>query len=841
LIAVNASGRAMKSEIWRSRIAKIVAFVAPLLIAAVAVLLVQQVRTANTLLAAERSAQEQRTLLQVVLSAHQDIETGARGYVITGNPAFLEPYHEGLARLREIRPQIAQRDSGDTRGRALRQQLLLDSLEKVQNAQVLVALRHSGDKSAAEARVNAGTGKRAMDRIRAQVAALIAFQNGELKALRSSTETAISRQRLSMFALLATLTLLLLAAWLALQNLLHLRERSLASLEDHFLRRQAILESVTDGIITLNPSGSIESVNPATLRMFGYAHGELARRDAGILFASQPPTGAVAEHLRALELDGDGAGAAREIAARRSDGVEFPTEVAISAMRLNEGLRYVAVIRDVTERKKVEQLKSEFVSTVSHELRTPLTSIAGALGLLHGGAAGVLDARAERLITIAHNNAERLVRLINDILDIEKIESGKMPFKNRRIDLKAAVAVSIAENRSYAAKFNATIAFFAPMTPMTVDADPDRLAQILTNLLSNAAKYSPDGGTVEVSIAAIGKSYRITVADEGPGIPEEFRARIFGKFAQADSSDSREKGGTGLGLSIVNEIAQRLGGEVSFESEPGKGARFHVDLPAASDASPDLPLSPGERHLLVCGNGAGTTFGDALRQSGYWVTFVKEQAELRGALSSKRFDGIVVDMGLRDGAGIAAIRTVREVALNADTPLLALGGRSGATELDGDAALVVDWLRKPVDVNRLVGSIGNAADRIAATGKPRILHVEDDPDVVRLVAEALDGRADVVSADGVAAARRALERLHFDLAIIDLGLADGNGIEILPDLRQAEGKPPIPVLIFSAQDADPEMANRVDAYLTKARTPIGSLVGLVEGLTAGVGEGADAA
>ncbi|MEJ2459913.1 MAG: ATP-binding protein [Novosphingobium sp.] len=397
-----------------------------------------------------------------------------------------------------------------------------------------------------------------MDRIRVHISRLTALQKVTIAERSRNAETAVTDLRVLTFVLLAVLAGLLAAAWLALQHSLGTRDRVLVKLEDLALRQKAILESAMDGIVTINPAGSIEAANAATMRMFGYDPGELDARDFGILLADQPPVGHIAEELREFDLENDSEGGALDIVARRSDGSEFPVEIAITAAVLNEGLRYVAVIRDITERKRVEQLKSDFVSTVTHELRTPLTSIAGALGLLEGGGAGPLNARAGRLVTIAHNNADRLVRLVNDILDIQKIESGKMPFHIQELDLTAAVRASVEENRSYAAKFGAHISLAAPMTPMMVSADPDRLAQVFTNLLSNAAKYSPGDGTVRVTIATNGPFHRVTIADEGAGIPEDFQDQVFGKFAQADSTANRAKGGTGLGLSIVREIVERL-------------------------------------------------------------------------------------------------------------------------------------------------------------------------------------------------------------------------------------------------------------------------------------------
>ncbi len=356
-------------------------------------------------------------------------------------------------------------------------------------------------------------------------------------------------------------------------------------------RQIAIFDSASDGIVTINLGGSIETLNPAAARMFGCAPEELVGRDIRNLFELGPDQGNVETFVSGLYRQSASAGAVQEFSGKRRDGSTFPMEIAVNRVYLVEiDDIYLAVVRDVTERKQIDQMKSEFVSTVSHELRTPLTSIAGSLGLLAGGAAGELPKRATRLITIAHSNCERLVRLINDILDIDKIESGKIVFDLKRVEVDPLVRLAIEANSAFADSYGVRISFDAPAGQAAVIADADRLMQVLTNLLANAVEFSPQGEVVTVSVADLDRRWRITVSDRGPGIDEAFKPRIFGKFAQADASDTRQKGGTGLGLSIVKEIVTRLGGSVSFDSSPGAGAAFHVDLPAA-DAGQRYPAA----------------------------------------------------------------------------------------------------------------------------------------------------------------------------------------------------------------------------------------------------------
>lgn len=238
-----------------------------------------------------------------------------------------------------------------------------------------------------------------------------------------------------------------------------------------------------------------------------------------------------------------------------------------------------SIFHDVTERRKIEQMKKEFISVVSHELRTPLTSICGSLGLLNGGVVGDLSQQAQSMISIAYNNSQRLVRLINDILDIEKIENGKMEFEMERLALMPLIAQSLEANDGYAKAHHIRFRITHSAEDAWVEADSGRLMQVMNNLLSNAAKFSPAGEEVSVAVTTYGEYFRVSVIDSGPGIPDSFRARIFAKFAQADASTTRHKGGTGLGLSICKQLIEQMNGRIDFQSQVGAGSTFFFDLP----------------------------------------------------------------------------------------------------------------------------------------------------------------------------------------------------------------------------------------------------------------------
>jgi PAS domain S-box-containing protein len=488
------------------------------------------------------------------------------------------------------------------------------------------------------------------------------------------------------------------------------RSRSLSALRESLARQEAIFSSPLIGILTLNESGSIESLNPAAERLFGWADNAAVRRSIdGLVNFGGGADISVGERLRQLVTQND---ESREFTGHRKDGSTFPIDFAISEMPLGKRRMFVVFVRDISKRKRNERLKNEFVATVSHELRTPLTSIAGSLGLLIGGAAGGLSPAAARLLEIAYNNSQRLVRLINDILDIEKIESGKAAFDTKPVELRPLIEQAIESNRGFADAFDVRIRLDPCSDTAIVRADGDRIIQVVTNLLSNAIKFSPAREEVVVAIENRGAAVRVSVCDHGPGIPEAFKSRIFDKFAQADGSDAPRKQGTGLGLNIIKQIVEQHGGSVGFDPADGGGTIFHFELPLApASAAADVAMQP-----------------------------------------------------------------------------LPAGSTNGA--------------------------------------RPRVLHVDDDGDVLHIVAEALRADADIVSARSIAEARRALAHGDIDLALIDLALADGDGLDLLADLRKADGKA-IPAIVFSGHDAGPEVAKKVDAVFTKSRASLDRLPGIL--------------
>jgi len=257
-----------------------------------------------------------------------------------------------------------------------------------------------------------------------------------------------------------------------------------------------------------------------------------------------------------------------------------PVEVAIEYVAPEGDSKpyFVAFVRDITERKAADRAKSEFISTVSHELRTPLTSIKGALGILDATARDELSDKFQKLVTIALTNSNRLARLINDILDFEKIEAGKMKYCMAPMDVSALIREAVEANAGYAETFGVHFTAIGTDHEVRINGDRDRLMQVMSNLMSNAAKFSDKGAAIEISLTRLGDRLRVAVKDSGRGIPEAAQATIFEKFTQADSSDRRRTGGTGLGLNIVKSMVEAHGGQIAFDSKEGVGTTFYFDL-----------------------------------------------------------------------------------------------------------------------------------------------------------------------------------------------------------------------------------------------------------------------
>ncbi len=357
------------------------------------------------------------------------------------------------------------------------------------------------------------------------------------------------------------------------------------SLRQITARTDLLVDSVGEGIYGVDPDGLVTFVNPATAQSLGWDASELIGRDAHATFHAPGPDGrplpAAGCYIAEAVRDGV-VSTAEDDSYVRSDGRLLPVEVTTTPLTEDDQVvGAVVIFRDVTQRREVDRLKSEFVSMVSHELRTPLTAIQGSLGLISGGALGALPAPAGRMLEIASISAHRLNRLVDDILDIERIESGVLVLVPERQSARSVVSAAIEQMQVLATE--AGVETSVGRVEGVVHADPDRAVQTLINLIGNALKFSYPGGLVEVSARPDGDVVEFCVTDQGRGIPADRLERIFNRFEQVDSGDAREKGGFGLGLSISRSLVERSGGRIWATNNADRGATLHFTLPRADD------------------------------------------------------------------------------------------------------------------------------------------------------------------------------------------------------------------------------------------------------------------
>lgn len=357
------------------------------------------------------------------------------------------------------------------------------------------------------------------------------------------------------------------------------REHSLATIRESEQRYRSLVEWSPEPIV-VHKDAKLLYANPAAIKMFGAESAaqlvgkpilELVHPDSHPLVLARlkefSETGAIfgMQEQRYLKLD----------------GTPIDVEVQSKSLIFDAAPAVYVAIRDITERRRLDRLKAEFISTVSHELRTPLTSIHASLRLLECGIGGALPPQAIKLVELAQKNSQRLVLLVNDILDIDKIAAGKMALNQQTVDLVALVVQAIEDNTMYGANLNVRFELATHPAQLMVLADANRLAQVMANLLSNAAKFSGQSSIVEIRILSGDDQARVEVEDHGEGIQADFQDEIFAAFAQASRGDTRQQGGTGLGLKISKSLIDAMHGEIGFSSTPGQGSTFWFTLALA--------------------------------------------------------------------------------------------------------------------------------------------------------------------------------------------------------------------------------------------------------------------
>ena len=598
--------------------------------------------------------------------------------------------------------------------------------------------------------------------------------------------------------------------WGAQQEQLH-NEKELSN---------AILDNIYEAVLTINPLGTVLSYNQAAQNIFGYTPDEVIGKNVKMLMPEpfhSEHDGYLQNYMQTGEAKIIGTG--REVQGERKDGEVFPLFLAVTKIMSKDIPIFVGVVRDLSEPKRLEKLKNEFVSTVSHELRTPLTSISGSLNLIESGVMGEVGEKIKPLIKIALNNSERLILLINDILDMEKIESGQMNFELESVELNTLLQEAIKFNEGYASKHNVALFFEALENELDVYVDKHRMQQVMSNLISNAVKFSPAEGIVTIKIIPNTRRVRVEVHDNGSGIPQEFKKTIFSKFAQADASDAKQKGGTGLGLNITKAIIERFGGIINFRSNVEEGTSFYFDLPLQSKHELTNENIHSQTTVLIVEDDfdIANILKVILQNEGLYCDIAYNAKEAKHLLNTKIYELMTLDIMLPGQDGLSFLEELRKDERHKNLSVIVISAKDekNVNSKLNLAVELVDWINKPIEKDKLVSSLTKAIQLKEQT-LPKILHIEDNPDIAHLVKAILSDEGDVDLAIDVASGLEKIKTSKYDLIILDMMLPDGSGETILQTLKENENN--IPVLIFSAVDVDARLKKDVKKALVKSRT-----------------------
>jgi PAS domain S-box-containing protein len=585
--------------------------------------------------------------------------------------------------------------------------------------------------------------------------------------------------------------------------------RALRREQEEASESQAILQSIADGVVVTDAHGRIIRINPAAERILGAERQAVLGQHVRNVFAIFEPEGReqMLRTMKALASNPTAGRQTRQII-RSKLVLERSTVSAHLAPVIDHHQGFmgiVSVFRDITREVQADIAKTEFVSTVSHELRTPLTSIKGYTDLLLSGAMGLLSEGQQQFMSIVRKNADRLTALINDLLDISRIESGRVKLEVHPMRIQDAVWDVVESLRAQIEAKGLALRVEVPDNLPLVQGDRDRLTQVLNNLLSNACRYTPRG-EVAIVVSEMPGVLRVDVSDTGIGIEREDQSRIWDRFFRAAHPVVEEAGGTGLGLAIVRMFVEMHSGRIWLDSEPGRGSTFTFILPTIETEESGVskageitcPATAGQKTVLVVEDEPDilALIRYHLKAQGYRVITAALGEEALAKASTERPDLITLDILLPDRDGFDVLQALKANPRTADIPVLILSIVQDAES--GFRLGAVDYLTKPIDEQRLIGSVRSILDH-----KARVLIAEDDVDAAGLLAQMLEsnGFLTSVAADGyetLAIARREKP----GLILLDLRMPGMDGYEALVRLKRDEETRDVPIIAMSAHAAD---------------------------------------
>ncbi len=567
------------------------------------------------------------------------------------------------------------------------------------------------------------------------------------------------------------------------------------------MRNQAILESIADGVIVNDPQHQVIVFNAAAERILGIRQGLALASDVHNLFDNFDSVGR-GSVLAALQVAAETADKRTERSVEvtlEAEGLVVSGHIAPVVTPNHNFLGTVTALRDITREVEADRAKTEFVSTVSHELRTPLTSIKGYTDLLHAGAVGPINEAQKRFMAIIKNNADRLTLLINDLLDISRIETGRIKLDMQSVNLIEVINDVVESLRGQIEEKGLNLDLTLPEGPVEVHADRARMVQVVTNLLSNAYKYT-DEGWVHLSLSMLEDNIRLDIADSGIGISTDDLSRIFERFYRADTPVVEGRGGTGLGLSITKDLVELHGGRIWVQSELGVGSTFTAILPALNRKLPTLlqELPVGTKKILVVDDDRDivSLLRYQLQMRGYQVIVAAngEQA-IRRAIEDQP-NLITLDILLPDRNGFEVLRELKEREETAHIPVIVLSVVQD--ESSGYRLGAADYITKPLNEARLIESVSHVLGT-----KGKILIAEDDISTAEMLMTLLERHEFQVlhARDGYEALTFA-RRERPGLILMDLRMPGMDGYEALARLKKDPTTRRIPILAMSAHTVD---------------------------------------
>jgi PAS domain S-box-containing protein len=574
-------------------------------------------------------------------------------------------------------------------------------------------------------------------------------------------------------------------------------------------KSQAILQSIADGVVVNNPQGQVVLLNPAAEQILNRSRTHLLSTDVRRLIEAFDDPGRT-EALATIEAMLAQANRPSQIQVAsvmlEVDDRVISAHIAPVIARHDEFLGVVTILRDITKEVESDRAKSEFISTVSHELRTPMTAIKGYTDLLYGGAVGSLNDNQKHFLSVIQNNTGRLIALINDLLDISRIETGRVRFETAPVKLGDVIADVVEAMAARAQQRKLNLSYEVDAGIPEVMGDRDRLHQVLTNLVGNAINYTPEG-SVMIEATDVGMAVQVSVRDTGVGIDPEEIGRIFDRFYRSDDPVVQAASGTGLGLPIVKMFVEMHGGRVWVDSEQGKGSTFTFILPARGaelEAKEPTPLSMTPppimaKTVLVVDDDPDIAqlVRMQLESNGYRVLTANRGQKALEILKEHSVDLVVLDRILPDTDGLTLLDTLKTDADTAEIPVIMLT----IVEDEGDAMPrgASAYLIKPVNEQLLLDQV-----EAVLTRQGRVLIVEDDQDTLTMINRALRrvGFTTDIAGDGYEALASA-RRFRPDVIILDLRLPGMDGYETLSHLKRNVATGTIPIIVTSAHVTNP--------------------------------------